>query len=194
MTTTNMQKRIISHTTVVVAIVTVVIGATIGVVILTHKYSLHSRSSKDNKSQQAAALPSPFSADPPQGWRTGPSNDTSIALFGPDNVCFVSMEYRRGAVDVPSELAKVQADSRALGGESVKQSISKMSMNINGVEKQYDLNLFKQSGAQALRIMGGLAVGYVQLADGHITAKSNCNDFDKLTTTFDTLKSMKFKQ
>lgn len=132
------------------------------------------------------------------GWRKGPSNATSMAVFGSDNPsevspCFISVEYKKGVVDE----AKQQQENLTMlsdsGGFSVDELGSKpLRLQTANGEKIYNLRLLrvtKPSGQSD--IMSGNGRGYLQLSHGYIEVLANCNTAEQLSLTFAALESIK---
>ena len=75
-----------------------------------------------------------FSFTGATGWRQGPTNETSMALFGNErkdktSACFTSIEYHHGTIDVQSEVQKMTEDSNSLGNTITEIATQPLSLN-----------------------------------------------------------------
>lgn len=130
-------------------------------------------------------------------WRKGPSNKTSIALFnnadtGGESPCFASTEYYEGAIDVTVELQKNQQTLRNSGYEVTPFSTKTLAMRTPGGDRQYELHLSSVASPDGLhKVMGGNALGYLQLLDGYLKIYGNCNKAEELPRVFPALEAVR---
>lgn len=145
-------------------------------------------------SPESGDVKSMFSFTPPNGWRQGPSNETSMAAFSPSLVdgtsaCFTSAEYYAGTVSVESALQK-DADTITHGGNTVT-ALNPQMLAIQTPEgsKQYELRQYKVESSSSNPIMGGHSIGFVPLTDGYLKIYANCNAADELPDTLPALRA-----
>ena len=143
------------------------------------------------KTASGAAVPvvSMFEFTGLDGWRQGPSNETSMVLFGNarddgTSSCFVSAQYEPGVVDVSKRLARAQRDVTA----EKLPSASGVLKTEQG-DKPYELHQFHVSGTGDIELMGGLGLGYVQLARGYVQLEAHCNTHEELASAVVALQS-----
>lgn len=140
----------------------------------------------------ASKSKSPFSFTGAPGWRKGPSNSTSLALFH-DNGCFVSAEYKAGTVDKDAELEKTHSSLTEMGYTDTLTASPTVSIQIGEEERRYQLNQFTVTGeGSAGEIQRGQEFGYIQLTDGHVKVSGYCNTSNQLPHTVPALKAMNF--
>jgi hypothetical protein len=133
------------------------------------------------------------------GWRQGPHNETSMALFGTaredgTSACFVSTEYKSGDVDIEAELRKQQQDFVKMGGSMSETAIVSSTLQTNDGERQYELHQYKASGGSDEKLMGGLELGYVQVKNGYVKVEGHCETAEGLSTTIPALQAYKLLQ
>lgn len=139
----------------------------------------------------AKAIQSQFSFSGATGWRKGPANATSLALFSDDRSCFTSMEYKAGTIDVAATLQK-QQDDLATSGVVVSQGGPvEASMQTNATTQRYELHQYSLSGGSE-KLMGGLALGYIQLPKGYIEVQGHCNTAEQLPTVIPALQAYRY--
>lgn len=128
------------------------------------------------------------------GWRQGPSNETSMVLFSPasangTSVCFTSAEFIIGMVDIPTDVQK-NKDLMASSGLGVAAiGAPTLTLSTNEGSKQYQLHQFHITSPTPGQVMGGNAIGYVQLSDGFIKIVANCNTAEQLPMTIPALEA-----
>jgi len=163
--------------------IALIIAGVIGVVLFRDK----TKASTDlSNNQQSEPMFSFAGAD---GWRQGPSNETSMALFGPSradgtSACFTSAEYKTGTVDIDTELSK-QAKNVA-HAVTLKNTLESTITAVSGAIK-YDLYQYGITDESSEPLMKGLELGYVQLVGGYVEIEGHCNEFEELTTTLPAL-------
>ncbi|HET7630221.1 MAG TPA: hypothetical protein VFK03_02495, partial [Candidatus Saccharimonadales bacterium] len=81
------------------------------------------------------------------GWRQGPTDKISMALFPqkPDG-CFVSFEHKAGVVDVKSELKNFQKKTASLGYSIELLNSMAMKLPTNDGPRDYQLYQYSVSG------------------------------------------------
>lgn len=95
---------------------------------------------------QSTGEPVPlFSFARTSDWREGPSNETSLALFGKQrkdgtSACFTSAEYKSGTVDVNAALQKQEGVYAAIGNTMTLVTTITNTLQTSSGEKQYDLH------------------------------------------------------
>jgi hypothetical protein len=141
---------------------------------------------------------SKFSFTGSTDWRKGPSNDTSMALFGKTrtdgtSACFTSIEYKTGTIDVQAELQKVISDFNKSGGTMTEMATVPAVLRTTNGDEQYNLHQFNAvSASKDNKVMSGVEVGYVQLDGGYVKVSGNCETFDELPSTIPALQAYKF--
>lgn len=139
-----------------------------------------------------------FSFTGTPGWRQGPSNETSMALFGAErkdstSSCFTSMEYKTGNIDAGAALEKQQADLQATGNVVKRIKTTTATLSTNSGKKQYQLQQY-DIASKGEKLMGGLALGYLQLKDGYVKIDSHCNTAEELETTIPALQAYRLNK
>lgn len=174
--------------TLLVALVAVV--GTAGVAL----FRANSYAAAENKTteQESKSL---FSFTGATGWRQGPSNETSMALFGKaradgTSACFVSAEYKPGKVDVDAALQKQQDSYKTTGGTMTQTATVTNVLQTNEGEKQYELRQYTVDGGSE-KAMGGLELGYLQLKDGYVKVDGHCEAVEELAITIPALQAYK---
>ena len=149
------------------------------------------------EAKKSASVSQPkFSFTGAAGWRKGPSNDVSMALFGNEradrtSACFTSIEYKSGTVNVQSELQEMVDGFKSQGTMLERAPVPSILHSAKG-DKQYDLHQFNAVSAnKEVRVMGGVEVGYVQLDTGYVKISGNCETFDELPSTIPALQGYK---
>lgn len=170
----------------------IVVGA-IGVVLMRDKTE---PSANPDNNQQSKPMFSFAGAD---GWRQGPSNDTSMVLFGPSSAdgtsaCFTSIEYKTGTVDIDEALSDQVANMA--GSNTVMALENTLESTIAAVTAaiKYDLYQYRITSEGSEQTMKGLELGYVQFdEEGYLKIDGHCNEFDELSTTLPALAAYQVK-
>jgi hypothetical protein len=139
----------------------------------------------------AKTAASEFSFAGAAGWRTGPTNKTSLAAFSNDSVCFTSMEYKPGTVNEAAELQKQQDDLTAGGDQTAALATAVSTVQTTGGTQQYILHQYRITG-NGKQLMGGLALGYMQISGGYITVQAHCNTAEQLPKVVAALQAYRF--
>lgn len=140
-----------------------------------------------------AATTSQFSFSGAAGWRQGPANKTSMALFSNDHSCFTSVEYESGAVNVASELQKNRDDVARIGGASTLVGSVAATLRTRAGQQKYTLYQYDESDTDStVKLLGGLGLGYVRLSDGYLKIQAHCNTVDELPATLSALQAIRF--
>lgn len=144
------------------------------------------------KSESIQSNKSQFSFTGAPGWRQGPSNETSMALFhGHD--CFVSTEYKPGTVTVSARLQKIQTDLTSMGYTITPNETLTIELRSNEGPKQYQLHQYAVAGVgSAGQVKGAQEYGYLQLSDGYVEIEGYCDATDQLPATLPALQAIKF--
>lgn len=150
---------------------------------------------------EATASTGPTSTEPAEsrfsftgtdGWRQGPTNGTSMALFQNGQGCFASVEYKKGMVDVAAEREKQQSNDAKVGVTSTQIGSLAVTLQSDDGQKQYQLHQYSASGEVAgQKIKGGQAFGYLQLTDGYLEVEAHCDTADQLPSTIPALRAIK---
>ncbi len=162
-------------------------------------YFLQQRSSATD-TQTPAPLASMFDFTGSGGWRQGPSNESSMALFSPaasdgTSACFTSIEYYGGEIDINAEIEKDEQQIKAGGNSITPLGIQSMIIRTPAGEQQYELHQLKiTSSGSASSIMGGHEIGFVQLQKGYLKIYGNCNTAEQLPSTIPALKAYKLNK
>lgn len=136
-----------------------------------------------------------FSFSGADGWRQGPSNQTSMALFGPSrkdgtSACFTSIEFKPGRVDIKLKLAEHAKSLAKSGGSSTEIAKTTNRLTMIGTAVRYQFHQFRLSGVD--NIKQGLGLGYIQLANGHVEVMASCDKAQEITATIPALQAYKF--
>ncbi|MGB3008968.1 MAG: hypothetical protein WBB33_01260 [Candidatus Saccharimonadales bacterium] len=132
-----------------------------------------------------------FSFTGADGWKQGPSNTTSMALFY-DHSCFVSVEYKLGTVNEQAELQKVKADLSAIGYTAKPLADTQATIRNGDVDTPYSLHQFVVTGTEKTpQVKEGQEFGYLQLENGYVISKGYCDTTSQLPLTIPVLKSIK---
>jgi hypothetical protein len=141
----------------------------------------------------AKTATSQFSFSGAPGWRKGPSNKTSMALFHGPHDCFTSVEHKTGSIDVAAELQKNQDSLTSGGYTAAPGAIQSVTLQTSTGPEQYTLRQYSVTGAgSAGTVKGGQEYGYVQLPDSYVEIKGYCDTADQLSATIPALQAIKF--
>lgn len=156
----------------------------------------------DNKTQaestkaQSPSVNSPFTFNSGQasGWRQGPTNQDSMALFSNDHSCFISIEHKGGKVDSAAATSKTLA-SLSEGGYITKAlGTATASIKVNSDDTELAIDKFDITGSgNAGQLYSGQAYGYTQLDNSYLHAQANCNSADRLSSAISALSAITFK-
>jgi len=165
----------------------VLIGAVVVYGALTFK-----NNTTEAASPKSEAAESYFSFTGADGWRQGPTNKTSMALFhGHD--CFVSVEYKTGTIDVTVELARIQAGLADMGYTNSPSTVLTVPLQSSEGHKQYQLHQYDVTGSgSAGQIKGGQEYGYLQFQNGYVEVEGHCDTANQLPATIPALQAIKF--
>jgi hypothetical protein len=146
-------------------------------------------------SQDKPVVSSSFSFDASKapGWRQGPINETSIALFSNDQSCFISIERKSGSFDLAAETTKTQ-ESLAGDGYSVERldtTTGTIQVDTRATELTFE-QLSVGGGGNAGQLYGGQGYGYTQLDEDYLYAQVNCNTSDQLKTAIASVSALAF--
>lgn len=168
----------------------ILIGAVVTYGVLSFKNSTTEAASP--KSDTTQSTESYFSFTGTDGWRQGPTNKTSMALFhGHD--CFVAVEYKDGTVDVTAEIDRIQAGLVKMGYTSLAGAVLTVPSQSSEGHQQYRLHQYSVAGSGSTgQIKGGQEFGYLQFQDGYVEVEGYCDTADQLPTTLPALKAVKF--
>jgi len=115
-----------------------------------------------------------FSAKPVDGWWQGATNHTSMVLFKNSKECFVSAQFKKGALDQTKELA----DMTAGGIQSTPGAAEKATLTTvpNGPQT-YTLQHYTLNGsADGQTVMHGIAIGFLEVKEGYIKMDAHCDE------------------
>ena len=139
-----------------------------------------------------AMVPSDFSFSGLSGWWQGATNRTSMALFHKsDDGCFTSVEYKTGTVDVAAALQKGSASPDGSAG-TTPGAVLTVALQTAAGPQQYQLHQYTLSSVGGEQLMGGLELGYVQLAGGYVKIQGHCNTAAELPATIPALQAIKY--
>jgi len=152
----------------------------------------HSTSDAAAKSSPPTTTTFDFSFTGASGWRKGPANLTSLALFHGDG-CFVSAEHKTGTVDIAAELQKYQDTLTGSGHTVVPIATQQLLLQTSATPQSYELHQFSAAGsANDSKTMGGNELGYVQLSNGYVKFEGYCDTPVQLAATIPALQAIKF--
>lgn len=134
-----------------------------------------------------------FNAADAAGWRQGPTDKISMALFQDGYNCFASVQYKPGTVGVAAEHEKKQASDTDLGLTSTLIATLTATLQTGEGQKQYQLHQYSVSGtAGGQKVKGGQEFGYLQLPNGYIEIEGHCDTADQLPATIPALQAIEF--
>lgn len=174
-----MNKKCNSKTVVILLILLAVIGVASYISFLTNP------NTKSNTSNQKPI--SLFSFTGAQNWRQGPTNKTSMALFSKErsdgtSACFTSAELRSGDVDTNTETDKLQKSLSSTGGQATSLANTPSTLRTTEGDMPYELHQYRIDGGSSNKdTMQGLALGYVNLSEGHVKIEVHCEMIEDLT-------------
>ncbi len=122
-------------------------------------------SSTENKNTDAPE--SMFKFTGAVGWRQGPTNETSMALFNSENLseeapCFTSAEYYMGTVDVATQLEDSRKKLTESGYVITPLGVNTISFQTATGRQEVELHLSETaSPSGAAKAMGGNATGFL---------------------------------
>lgn len=135
-----------------------------------------------------------FDAAKAPGWRQGPSNKTSMALFSNDQSCFVSIEQKSGAVDAVAESEKTQTNLSHDGYAVSRVDSAHPVITVNSNAVSFELTQYSVSGSgNAGQLYGGQGLGYLTVGDEYLKAQVNCNNTDQLKSAVVALSAFSYK-
>ncbi len=178
---------------IIIAIVAVVVVAC-SIFIISSKGNAESQSAGNNKESQPQSVFA-FDTNSAEGWRQGPTNGTSLALFSNNRECFVSVEQKNdGTIDLESRLEKTQADLEKDGYTRQTNGEVTATMMIDGASQSYTLHKYEVSGdGGAGKLYGGQEFGYIQLVDSYVAVQGYCDEVEQLPDTLPALQSISYK-
>jgi hypothetical protein len=138
-----------------------------------------------------------FSFTGADGWRQGPTDKTSMALFSKarqdgTSACFTSAELKQGIANKAAELTELQNNLKTTGGQVVPLSSSPSVLHTTSGDHQYELQQYRIDGGNGSKdAMKGLALGYVQLNDSYVILTGHCETTEELTTITQALHAYK---
>ncbi|HET6622481.1 MAG TPA: hypothetical protein VFG56_00935 [Candidatus Saccharimonadales bacterium] len=128
------------------------------------------------------------------GWRKGPSNETSLALFGPNHDCFASVQYKDGSIAADkAERQKTDKYFSDRGYVATTIDTAPMTMRTTDGQQNYELHQSAvATPAGADKVKGGQEFGYLQLSSDHyLFVEGYCDTAEQLPTTIPALKAIK---
>jgi hypothetical protein len=135
-----------------------------------------------------------FSFTGTAGWRKGPVNQTSLALFHDSDGCFTSVEHRSGSVDADAEIQKSQTGLAGSGGVSRPLADISLKLATTTGLLPYELHQFDIANTSSTdKLMGGLELGYLQLSGGYIVIQGHCDTSEQLPATIPALEAIRFE-
>jgi hypothetical protein len=149
-----------------------------------------------NTQQKTAAAQSAFSFDAAAapGWRQGPSNATSMALFSNTSDCFVSFSANPGAPNEAAELQKLTAGLESSGYTVTSLGTPELTLKQPDSETKYTLHQYSVIGAGTSDdVYKSQAHAYIKVATGYIQAQGYCADPANLPTTAAALQAVTYK-
>jgi hypothetical protein len=186
----NIKKKNIITLSIVTALV---IAAGVGGVIL----SKDDTEAATNTQKKSDAPESMFEFTGAEGWRKGPSNATSMALFNSTkrsekNPCFTSSEYWKGTVNAAAKIQESRQDLIDDGYGVTSLDTKVLTIETASGVKQYELYQSKIATPEgAKKIQEGKAIGYLQLSDGYLKIYGICDTAEELPRIFPALEAIK---
>ncbi|MEO6761606.1 MAG: hypothetical protein ABI220_04505 [Candidatus Saccharimonadales bacterium] len=127
------------------------------------------------------------------GWKQGPRDKISMALFYHPTDCFISVEHKSGTVDVAAALSKLETGWTGSGNAASEVGTPKVTLQTNSGQQQYDLHQYSITGPEgASKLYSGEEFGYIQLDNGYIKIEGYCKPGDQLPATIPALEAIKF--
>lgn len=150
---------------------------------------------KDSAVAEESQVTSMFSFDASMatGWREGAKNDVSMAVFGEADAesCFISTEYKVGAVDIESELKGIYDDGKKVGFTLKNVASTMLELRVDGELIEYELHqtdISVQPGSDPVK--EGQGIGFVQLEGGYVKVLSLCDETKQRTLTYPALEAV----
>lgn len=177
-------------------ILIIALAAAFTSVIVYRNHTTASQSSDQGTDASKRSLFS-FDAKAAPGWWQGATNETSIAVFGNDEMhgCFVSAEYKKDTIDADVEINRINTElTRANGGYVVTPLESHaVELQTNSEPLPYELRQSSVSNPQgAEKLKGGQEFGFAQLSNGYIKITGYCDTPEQLSGTLPSLDAIKF--
>lgn len=167
-----------------------IVAVTAFVTIIGKHDTTEAASSPKTASTQSAESQFSFTGAP--GWRQGPTNKTSMALFQDGHDCFTSIQHKTGTVDVAAEREKKQANDTKQGITSTPIGSLVVTLQSSEGQKQYQLHQYSASGtAGGQKVKGGVEFGYFQLPNGYLKIEGHCDTASQLPATIPALQAIK---
>ena len=132
-----------------------------------------------------------------KGWWQGATDEKSMVVFGENEAkgCFVSLEYKKGVVDVDEELARVKNEVESDGQYTlVPAAVKTLSLQTSSGQEQYKLHqssIVVPDGAA--NVKRGQSFGYVQLSGGYVNLIGLCDTPEQLESVHPALAAFSVK-
>lgn len=143
----------------------------------------------------AQTSPSLFSFTGADGWRKGPSNETSMALFNSDDTCFAYVHYKPGTVDALVEVAKTREGWTSDGYGVTDLGIQTIKIQTAGEGKSYELHQSSVVTPKGMtKLYGAHQHGYQQLEEGYLEIHGYCNEVEQLIGIVPALEAISMRK
>jgi len=127
------------------------------------------------------------------GWRQGPTNYNSMALFSDNHNCFVSVQRKSGALSVQDELSKVKNSIAGSDRTITEAGQQTLTLQTSAGKKSYVLYQFAGNDSSgATTFMNGIELGFVPLTKGFIEISGHCNTAAQLGETVLVLRAVEY--
>ncbi|HPG37598.1 MAG TPA: hypothetical protein PK865_02270 [Candidatus Saccharibacteria bacterium] len=141
----------------------------------------------------AAKLAPIFKFNGAPGWRQGPTNYNSMALFSDNQNCFVSVQRKSGALSVQDELSKVKNSFAGSDRTITEAGQQTLTLQTSAGKKSYVLYRFAGNDSSgATTFMNGIELGFVPLTKGFIEISGHCNTAAQLPETGPALQAVEY--
>lgn len=183
-------RKAVNRYTVGISALLVIAIAAVTLLMLKHSFV---QAEPSTKQPVGAAVPSQFSFGGADGWWQGATNRTSMAVFHRTDGCFVSAEYKLGAVNAVAEVQKTNATLSSQGYTVLPVGTQTLMLQTSDGPQKYSLeqsSVTSPSGSS--KVMGGQEFGYLQLTDGYLKIMGYCDTAAQLPATIAPLQAINF--
>jgi hypothetical protein len=176
-------------------IVLVAILAIVSVTIVTVLVLRNSTEAEAPSQAKQKTIKSVFSFDAAKapGWRQGPTNTTSMAIFANNMDCWVSLDTKVGTVNEQVELQKSFTMLTSDGYTLEQKETLPLTLPTTSGAKPYNLYQYVVSGNGAGgELYAGHQVGYIQFPQKYALIHVYCKTVDQLPTAMPVLQAITF--
>lgn len=138
-----------------------------------------------------------FNAAAAPGWRKGPGNETSLALFHNDTStnCFVYAAIEPGKADIAKALQEKTAMMAKSGHTETPLSTQTLTLQTASGPQPYELHQSHvTTPAGREKLLGGQELGHIPLGDKHIEIVGNCLTPEDLPATIPAIQAIEYNE